>query len=294
MSPKISTFRSAKGEAKYLETYDAVLKQWPVPYEELYIPTSLGDTHVVASGKAGGVPLLLLHPSGVGAVIWQRNVAAFSEHFRTFAVDTIGEPNKSVLTQAIKRKTQGQQFAVWFTDLVNGLGIDRTHVVGNSFGGFLALNAVVQAPERIRKAVLISPAATFMQMWSWYWHFMPSIAVGRLTGSKGALLRPYEWIWQGFPLDDNIAKLRALTATEGRHRHGSPSVFNDSEMRKIQTPILLLIGDHEVIYNPRIVIEKAMHKVPSLRAEVIPNANHNAEYTAAETINTKIIRFLSD
>ena len=160
--------------------------------------------------------------------------------------------------------------------------------MGNSFGGFLALNTVLHNPERIKKAVLISPAATFVQMWSWYWHFMPSIGVGRLTGSKRALLRPYEWIWQNFPIDDNVAKLRILTAIEGRHRHWSPSVFGENELRKIQTPLLLLVGDHEVIYNSRKVIEKASSTVPGLRAEIVPNANHNAEYTAAEAVNEKI------
>lgn len=294
MPPKISVFRSAEGEAQYLEAYDTVLKQWPVPYQELYIPTLLGDTHVIASGKADAPPVVLLHPSGAGAVIWHRNVSAFSEHFRTYAVDTVGEPNKSIMTRPIKGKSQRQLYAAWFTDLINGLGIDRTHIVGNSFGGFLTLNSVLYAPERIKKAVLISPAATFVQIWSWSLHFMPSIAVGRLTGSKRAMLRPYAWIWQNFPIDDNIAKLRTLTALEGRHRHSSPSVFSDKELGEIRTPILLLIGDREVIYDPRKVIDMATRKVSGLRAEIVPNANHNAEYTAAEAINTKTIGFLLD
>jgi pimeloyl-ACP methyl ester carboxylesterase len=248
---------------------------------------------VIASGKIDAPPLLLLHPSGAGAVIWCRNVGALSGHFRTYAVDTIGEPNKSILTQPIKGKSQRKQYAVWFTDLIDGLRIDKTHLVGNSFGGFLALNSSLASPDRIMKVVLISPAATFAQIWSWSLHFMPYIGVGRMTGSKWAILRPYEWIWQNFPADDKIAKLRTLTALEGRHRHRSPSVFSDKELSKIRTPILLLIGDKEVIYNPTKVIEIAVRKVQGLRAEIIPNANHNAEYTAPETINAKIIEFLT-
>jgi len=292
MAGKISVFRSPKGEAEYLAAYDLILKHWPVPYEELYIPTCLGDTHIIASGLREGTPLILLHPSGAGATIWCRNVGQLSQLFRTYAVDTIGEPNKSILTHPISRSHQRQQFAAWIRDLFDGLQIDKAHLVGNSFGGFLALNTVLEIPARIKKAVLISPAATFIPIWSWSWHFMPSIGVGRLTGSRRALLRPYKWIWQSLPVDDNIAKLRTLTAIEGRHRHWSPSVFNDSELRKIQTPLLLLVGDHEVIYKPSKVIEKALRTVPGLRAEIIPNANHNAEYTAAEAVNQKIVSFL--
>ena len=108
------------------------------------------------------------------------------------------------------------------------------------------------------------------------------------------MLKPIDWIWQNFPADENIKKLRILTALEGRQRHRLPSVFSDKELSQIQTPILLLIGDKEVIYNPTKVMEIAVCKVKGLRAEIIPNANHNAEYTAPETINNKTIEFLEE
>jgi pimeloyl-ACP methyl ester carboxylesterase len=292
MAQEISVFRSIEGKAKYFDAYDAVLEQWSVPYQELWINTSLGDTHVIASGNLQAPPLLLFHPSGAGSVIWHKNIDAFSQHFRTYAIDTIGEPNKSILTQPIRGKTQRKQYAVWFMDLMDGLKIDKTNIVGNSFGGFLTLNSVIHAPNRIGKVVLISPAATFVQIWPWILHFMPSMSFGLLTGSKWAMLKPIDWIWQNFPADENIKKLRTLTALEGRQRHRSPSVFSDKELNQIQKPILLLIGDKEVIYNPTKVIEIATRKVKGLRAEIIPNANHNAEYTAPEAINNKTVKFL--
>jgi pimeloyl-ACP methyl ester carboxylesterase len=287
---KIPVFRSPEGEAEYLAAYEVVLKQWPVPYEELYVPTGLGDTHVIASGPRDATPLVLLHPSGAGATIWYRNVGPLSQQYRTYAVDTISEPNKSILTHPIKRRHQRQQFATWIIDLLNGLQIDRAHIVGNSFGGFLALNTVLYAPERIKKAVLISPAATFIQIWAWYWHFMPA----QLFGSRRMLLRANEWTWQDFPQEECISRLRTLIIIAGRHRHWAPSVFSDEELRKIRTPVLLLIGDHEVIYEPERVIQRATRAVAGLKAEIIPNANHNAEYTAAEAVNEKIINFFLD
>ena len=50
MSKKIPAFRSPEGEAQYVLAYEAVLKQWPVPFNEFYIPTRFGDTHVIVSG----------------------------------------------------------------------------------------------------------------------------------------------------------------------------------------------------------------------------------------------------
>jgi pimeloyl-ACP methyl ester carboxylesterase len=293
MSKKISAFRSPEGEAQYIAAYEAVLKQWPVPYEELYLPTRFGDTHIIASGPQDAFPLLLLHPSGGGATIWVRNVGAWSQRYRVYAIDTISEPNKSILTHPISFR-QRQDFADWMSDLFDGLQIESADMVGNSFGGFLTLNTILHLPERVNKAVLISPAATFVPMPAWSLHFIPANMIGPLIGSQRMLLGAYDWIWQDFPKDECMAQLRALTALFGRPRHWSPSVISDEELRRIRTPILLLIGDREVIYKPEQAIQRATRLVSGLKAEIVPNANHIAEYTAAEAVSQKVMGFFAN
>jgi pimeloyl-ACP methyl ester carboxylesterase len=286
MSKNISVFRSPEDEAQHKTVYEAALRMWPVPYEELYIPTRFGDTHVIASGPKEAAPLVLFHPSGCGAAIWYRNVGPFSQHFRTYAVDTMGEVNKSILAQPVRSR---QEFADWIVDLFSGLQIENADLVGNSFGGFLTLNTALYLPSRVKKMVLISPAATFVQMWAWTWHFFPAYMIG----SKHLLLKAYDWIWQGFPSDECIQQLRAITRVSGVPHHVPPSVFSDEELRKIQTPTLMLIGDHEVIYKPELAIRRATRLMSGLRAEIVPNANHNAEYTAPDLVNAKILDFLA-
>ncbi|MGA2490741.1 MAG: alpha/beta hydrolase [Anaerolineales bacterium] len=293
MPKKISVFRSPEGKAQYHAAYEAVLKEWPVPYEELFISTRLGDTHVIASGPKEAAPVVLLHPAGGGGVIWIRNVGPLSQHFRTYAIDTISETNKSVLTRPISIRHQRQEFTDWMADLLDGLKVELTDIIGNSFGGFLALNTALDLPNRVRKVVLISPAATFVPIPAWVWHFMPANAIGLMIGSKRMLLKPYEWIWQDFPREGSIYQLRAVTAVTGVPRHWSPSVFSDEELRHIQNPVLLLIGDHEVIYKPERAMERAARLVPNLKAVIVPNANHIAEYTEAEFVNRQILDFLS-
>ncbi|HVM72654.1 MAG TPA: alpha/beta hydrolase [Anaerolineales bacterium] len=273
--------------------YDAVLKEWPVPYEELFISTRLGDTHVIASGPKDAAPVVLLHPAGGGGVIWIRNVGPLSRYFRTYAIDTISETNKSILTHPISICRQRQQFSDWMNDLFDGLQIDQANLIGNSFGGFLALNTALALPNRARKVVLISPAATFVPIPAWAWHFMPANAIGPLIGSKCMLRKPYEWIWQDFPRESSIYHLREVTAVTGVPRHWSPTVFSDEELHGIQTPVLLLIGDHEVIYKPERAIERATRLVPGLKTVIVPNANHIAEFTAAEFVNQQILDFLA-
>jgi len=291
MREKLSLFNSSESKAQYYAAYDAVLKHWPVPYEELNIPTRFGDTHIIASGSKDAPPLVLLHPSGGGATMWCRNVGQFSQHYRTYAVDVIGEVNKSVLTRPIRSH---RDFADWNANLFDQLEIDSAFMVGNSFGGFVTLNTAFHFPERVKKMILISPAATFVQIWPWWRHFWLPTGIGYVMRSNRIKLRAYEWIWQGFPAEEYIAQVRALTTITGMPRHGPPGVFSDKELSEIQTPTLLLIGDHEVIYKPERAIKRATRLVRGLKAEIIPNANHIAEYTAADFVNAKILEFFSD
>jgi pimeloyl-ACP methyl ester carboxylesterase len=291
MPDKISVFRSPESEARYYAAYDAVLKHWPVPYEELSISTRFGDTHIIASGSNDAAPLALLHPAAGGATIWCRNVNAFSQHYRTYAIDVIGEVNKSVLTRPVRSR---RDFADWIADLFDGLQIESAYMVGNSSGGFLTLNTAFYLPERVKRIVLIGPAATFVQMWPWWLHFWLPTGIGYFTRSNHLRLKAYKWLWQSFPVEESIAKVRALSSIAGMPRHGPPSVFSDEELSSILTPVLLLIGDHEVIYKPERAIRRATRLVPNLKAETVPNANHIAEYTAADFVNAKILEFFRE
>jgi pimeloyl-ACP methyl ester carboxylesterase len=290
MLERIPTFKSSEIEAEYNAVYEAALRLWPVPYDEFYVSTRFGNTHVIVSGPKDAPPLVLLQPTGAGAIIWYRNAEPLSQHYRIYAIDTIGEVNKSILTHPIKRH---QDFIEWIIDLFRGLNIERTDIVGNSFGGFLTITTALHLPERVKKAVLISPAATFAIMWPSFWHlYIPAHVIAPRIGSKSMILRSYAWMWQGFPLDDCIMQLRNITAINGLPRHGPPTVFTDEELRSIQTPILLLIGDHEMVYKPDQVIRRATRLVPNLKAEIVPDANHNAQYTAANMVNEKVLAFL--
>lgn len=286
MARKTSVFRSPEMQARYVAAYEEALKLWPVPYEDLYVPTRFGDTHVIASGSAEAPPLVLFHPAGCGAVIWHRNVGPLSRRFWTYAVDTIGEVNRSILTRPVRSR---QEFADWIVELFAGLGIGRADLVGNSFGGFLAASTALALPDRVGRLVLISPASTVAPMGAWYWHFFPAY----MTGSRRLLRAAYDWIWQGFPIDDCLARMRAITMVSGSPHHTPPTVLSAEELGAIKAPTLLLIGDREVIYRPQRAIGRARSLIPNLRAEIVPNANHNAEYTAAEAVNERILEFLT-
>jgi pimeloyl-ACP methyl ester carboxylesterase len=286
---KISLFKSEDMEQTYKNTYEEALRLWPIPYERIYIETKHGITHIIVCGSSSNPPLILLHPAGCGSIIWRKNVSALSEKFRIYAVDTISEVNMSTLINPINAN---QDFIDWLTEIIHKLDIKKAYLVGNSFGGYLALKAAIEIPDLLIKVSLISPAASFMQMWGSFWHvFIPSYIIGPIIKSKRFILKGFDWMWQGFPIEKDIATLREITALAGLPPHQPPEVFSNEALANIKIPVLLLIGDHEVIYKAGSVIDRAKRLVPDIKTDIIANANHNAQYTACGEVNKSIIDY---
>lgn len=115
----LHVFKSDDAWARYVAAYDAVLRDWPIVYEALDLPTRLGSTHVIAGGPPDAPPLVLLSCMSGSATVWRPNVEGLSRHFRTYAVDVIGQAGKSV---ASRRTLNRHDTADWFTDLLDALG----------------------------------------------------------------------------------------------------------------------------------------------------------------------------
>ena len=285
---KVSVFKSPEGKARYFELYDAILAHWPLPYEELNIPTNFGTTHIIACGAPEAKPLILLHCMTGSATVWQPYIAGLSEHYRTYAIDVIGEPNKSVPIRPIKNR---KEFGQWLSEVFDKLKINQTNIIGNSYGGFLALNQALHTPDHIEKVILISPAATFAQIWPVYIHmFLPII-----LKSKKYIAKSAEWIQQGIAFDKSWSDLQQVTYAYGKPINKVfPVVFKKKELQQFHNPTLLLIGDREVIYKPEKTLKKAKQLMPDLQAEIVPNANHIAAMSNPEYVNKRIIQFLQE
>src|SRR5689334_1051471 len=90
-----SLYKSPAAEKAVMELYDKALAQWPVPYETQTLATRHGDTFVIACGNKNAPPLILLHGAGTNSITWRSDVTAYSQHYRVYAVDLIGEAGKS-------------------------------------------------------------------------------------------------------------------------------------------------------------------------------------------------------
>ena len=287
-------FKTEDGKARYVAAYDAALADWPVPYDEIDVPTRLGPTHVIASGDPDAPPLLLL-PSFAGtAVVWRLNAEALSQRFRIYAVDVIGQPGKSQARRPIRNR---REYAAWMADLLDGLGVARASIVGCSFGAFLAINPAVMTPDRVERIVLISPAGTFA---SQYWKLTYAMRIRapalrlmrRLRGAQRAPsladLGP-----RRLPRDARWAALIGVTMAEAPEVSvTNATVFSAARLRTIRAPALLLIGDKETLYEPHAMLKLAQTRMPALQGAIVPDADHIAADGPLDDVNARIVAFL--
>jgi pimeloyl-ACP methyl ester carboxylesterase len=296
MSTYIPVFTSPEGESKILHSYQAILDRWPISYKELAVSTSFGETHVIASGPQGAPTVVLLHALFATAASWYRNVEVLSQTHRVYAVDVIGEGNKSC---PVKPITSMDGFLQWFTELIDGLAIDTLYLVGNSYGGFTAAYYAMKLPERIRKLVLIGPAATIHSMMPFYVHmFIPKAMYAffpKLPGLKSTMSRSVDWMHKGLPFDPLWEPLFYRSMVYGGLvNQVFPRVYSREEFAQIKAQILLILGEKEAIYNNlQSAVRAARELIPGAEIEIIPDAHHITALAQPDKVNQRILQFLA-
>lgn len=100
--------------------------------------------------EAGSGPaLFLLHGTGGHVEAFARNMTALSQHFRVIAVDMIGHG----LTAKPDIEYLIPDYTKHLRDLMDELGIERAHWLGESLGGWVATWLALENPERVDKLI---------------------------------------------------------------------------------------------------------------------------------------------
>lgn len=102
-----------------------------------------------------GEPITFLHGSGPGVTAWAnwgRLFPLIKDDFRIIAPDLSGFGYTERVPGMVNNMPNWVKQTV---DLLDALNIEKTNLVGNSFGGALALSMAIRHPERINKMVLM-------------------------------------------------------------------------------------------------------------------------------------------
>jgi 2-hydroxymuconate-semialdehyde hydrolase len=102
-----------------------------------------------------GPPVLLLHGSGPGVSAfanWRLTMPALAEEHRVIAFD---QPGFGYTERPPGATYDMAQWTAHVVGVLDALGLDRVHLVGNSFGGAIALSVATQHPARVDRLVLM-------------------------------------------------------------------------------------------------------------------------------------------
>ena len=261
-----SIYKSPAGKSQIMALYEAVLAHWPVPCETFTLPTRHGETFVIASGENSASPLVLLHGSASNAVSWVGDVVEYSQHFRTYAVDLPGEPGKSAENRPA---WDGPGFAEWLDDVLDGLKIQKTALLGLSQGGWTALRFATTRPERVTRLVLLAPGGVMPTRPAFILKAVILSMAGRWGAERINLI-----VFGNQPIHPDAVKFMDAIMTHFKARIGKEYLFSDDELKHLNMPALLIGGTQDALIPMESVIARMQKFVPQLKVVLIPDMGH--------------------
>lgn len=258
-----TVWRTPEGERAVKDAYARFREAWPVPREELRLPTRLGETFVVACGEAANPPLVLLHGAGSNSFMWLGDVARWAGAFRVYAVDLPGEPGESAATRAPRT---GEAQAEWMDDVLDGMGVARAAFVGSSLGGWHILDYAIRRPQRVARMVLLAPGGLGAVRPS----FLLQAMLLPVTGAAGRR-RLLGALGEAPPA---VAAFLELIFTHFVPRRDALPRFAVRDLARLAMPIAMFVGGRDTLLDSEGSRRRLSRAAPQARVVMLPEAGH--------------------
>ena len=288
-SRRLGRFRSEAARHRFLAAYDAALAHWPAPPRQVDVETTFGTTHVLAPGEAAGTPIILLHAIAVSSPAWYADVAALSASHPVYAVDTITDPGRSVQTARIRN---GEDYGAWLIEVLDGLHVDGVHVVGLSYGGWLALNQAVHAPNGIASITAVDPVGALGRPKTRFMIGMVPDSLLALAKSEKAIHRLLGRLNNGAVptqplLDLSIVGLRTFVG-----KQPFPKRMSDEELLSIRVPTLVILCECSPVNTAQRAADRARRCIPEVQVEVVANSGHMLPIEHPDQFTRRVLSFV--
>ncbi|MDX6487372.1 MAG: hypothetical protein QOF43_2525 [Gaiellaceae bacterium] len=256
-----------------------------------------GDVRVVYDVKGEGEPLLMIHGLGYDRFGWGPLPDLLAHDFRVIVFDNRGVGDSDV--------PEGPYAVAQMADdaiaVLDAAGVDDTHVLGVSLGGYIAQELALTHPDRLRKLVLAStapggpksvpmPAAgleAFGRFPTMEREAGLRLMVENSLGAYGVREQP--------ELVEEIYRYRlergpTLAGWQAQAYAGATFDAYDRSPR-IAAPTLVLQGGGDNVVDPRNA-DLLAELIPNARLELIPDRGHLMVWQEAERIAPIVKEFL--
>lgn len=209
----------------------------------------------VRLGGSPGLPLLVLGPAlGTSArALWGPAARLLSDRFEVLAWDLPGHGSNLLVAKPFTLA----ELAAGVLALVDDMTAERGELdtsfdyAGVSVGGGVGLHLLLDAPQRVRSAVLISTGATIGSVDGWRDRAATVRASGTAAVVEGSAGR---WFADGFPEREPAAAEALISALRGANDEGYAQVCEAlaghdvrNRLDRIRTPVLAVAGAEDTV-----------------------------------------------
>jgi pimeloyl-ACP methyl ester carboxylesterase len=276
---------SGEAREKFMAAYERVFALWPQPWEEFDIETATATTRVHAyRPHPDGAPVVLLTGAGGNAAVWYPHVAALAGDGPVYGIDMPGDANPSVARALM---TPPATCAAWLDELLGKLSDRPAHLVGFSYGGWVAMNQAIRAPGRVASITLLDPAGlTKLDARFWWW-----LSVSGLASMSPMPLRRRFARWLDSPamVEPELMTLMWAGIRGYRIEQKFPGVLTDDELRAISVPTLLVTGARSALVTPAQARARG-GLMPHAEVAIVPGSHGG--FNRIDELNDRIATFI--
>ena len=264
-----------------------------------------GESRLHYHEAGDGPALVLLHGSGPGVSGWSNfkgNFPVFARHFRTVVMDMpgFGRSERPPLDRAYPRVA-----ADHLARLLDKLGIEKTHLLGNSMGGYVAFEFALAHPDRVGRLVGMGPGGLAANILG----PEPSEGARRLADFMMAPSKAAMEAWvdtmvaNKAVVDDELIEERLANATAPGALESAMAIFGSlgqypeavplyARVRGIKAPTLITWGRDDRM----LPVEGALfgfRQMPNAELHIFSKCGHWAQVERKDDFERLVIDFLT-
>lgn len=243
------------------------------------------------SVTGSGAPVVLVNSLGTVREMWGPQVEPLSKRFQVVRFDARGHG----LTPAPLGEWTVDDLADDIIDLLDGLGLERAHIVGVSLGGATAMRLAARDPERVHRLVLASAAPRFGTPDAWRERAATVLDSGTAAIAGATMDR---WFSPEFRAErpEVVAEFReSFEACDARDYAACCGVLErldlGDQVERIAAPTLVAGGADDPSTTAAHA-EALAARIPGARLKLYEGARHLLTAEAAEAFNADLVDFL--
>jgi pimeloyl-ACP methyl ester carboxylesterase len=248
--------------------------------------------------RGAGEPLVLIPGFSNGMWIWDWNAAALAERFRVITFDPRGVARSEAGAEALSIKLIADDVAA----LLNALGVEQAHILGASFGGFVAQEFALGYPAMTRSLILCCTSFGGPN------HVIPPVeTLAAMASTKGLntedrvrenLLLAFSpaYLHEHPQEIERVCALRAANVVPEsvylQQLQAAMQFCAEDRLANIAAPTLIVTGDADTIVPPQNSRNLAA-KMPRAKLVTVSGGSHTFFIEQADEFNNIVTEFIS-